>query len=156
MLKMKKGFTLIELLVVIGVLAVLMAGVVALINPQDKIRQANDSKIMSDVGQLATALQSYAAQQANGSYPSAAQGLALLGTAGELQVVPTQPNGTAYVYTPGPAGCANTAGSPCTTALVGSPLTALRYTSVAASDTWVWCSASGRAALTADTATCPP
>ncbi|KKU96569.1 MAG: hypothetical protein UY28_C0032G0011 [Candidatus Amesbacteria bacterium GW2011_GWB1_48_13] len=35
----KKGFTLIELLVVIGVLAVIAAGVVALINPQDKIAQ---------------------------------------------------------------------------------------------------------------------
>ncbi|KKU96571.1 MAG: hypothetical protein UY28_C0032G0013 [Candidatus Amesbacteria bacterium GW2011_GWB1_48_13] len=33
----KRGFTLIELLVVIGVLAVIAAGVVALINPQDKI-----------------------------------------------------------------------------------------------------------------------
>ncbi|KKU64644.1 MAG: hypothetical protein UX86_C0006G0012 [Candidatus Amesbacteria bacterium GW2011_GWC1_47_15] len=58
----KKGFTLIELLVVIGVLAVIAAGVVALINPQDKIAQANDSKVINDIGQYATALQSYSAQ----------------------------------------------------------------------------------------------
>src|SRR3989344_3638791 len=98
------GFTLIELLVVIGVLAVIAAGVVALINPQDKIMQANDAKVQNDVGQLGTAIQSFAAQN-NGAYPTAAQGLTYLGStgAGELSVVPVPPTanaayGTAYGY----------------------------------------------------------
>ncbi len=71
-----QGFTLIELLVVIGVLAVVASGVVALINPQDKLRQASDTKIQNDVGQLSTALQSYAAQRPDGSYPCATGGAA--------------------------------------------------------------------------------
>ncbi len=56
----KRAFTLIELLVTIAVLAIVASGVVAIIDPQDKVRQANDAKIQSDIGQLATALQAYA------------------------------------------------------------------------------------------------
>lgn len=99
-----KGFTLIELLVVIGVLAVVAAGVVALINPQDKLLQAGDSKVQSDIGQVATALQSYAAQNATGSYP--ATGWAAMSTAigsgaggsGELVAIPVSATNVTYTY----------------------------------------------------------
>jgi prepilin-type N-terminal cleavage/methylation domain-containing protein len=99
---MKKGFTLIELLVVIGVLAIIAAGVAFLINPQDKLLQANDAKVQNDIGQLATALQSYAAQH-NGAYPSGAGGgLSILVTNGEITQVPVPPTagtyGAAYGY----------------------------------------------------------
>ena len=57
-----KGFTLIELLVTIGVLAVVAAGVVALLDPRDKILQGGDSKVLSDIGQISTAAQAFAAQ----------------------------------------------------------------------------------------------
>lgn len=87
------GFTLIELLVVIGVLAVVAAGVVALINPRDKILQANDSKVKNDVGQLATAVQSYAAQ--NAVYPTT-QGNYV---PSELQQMPVPPSGYGATYT---------------------------------------------------------
>lgn len=90
----KKGFTLIELLVTIGILAVVAAGVVALINPQDKLRQASDAKVLNDIGQIATAVQSYAAQNATGRYPST---VAELQT--EINQVPAAPNGYTYTST---------------------------------------------------------
>ena len=103
---LRKGFTLIELLVTIGILAVVAAGVVALIDPVDKNRQAQDTKVISDIGQVATALQSYAAQNAGGLYPAtawAAMSTAIgtgAGGTGELIAVPTAPTGyAAYIYT---------------------------------------------------------
>ena len=51
---MRSGFTLIELLVVLGVLATVSSGVVAMIDPIDKLRQANDAKVINDVAQVAT------------------------------------------------------------------------------------------------------
>src|SRR3990172_7528642 len=98
----RKGFTLIELLVVIGLLAVIAAGVVALINPLEKNRQAQDARIFSDVGQMASATQAVAATTPDGAYPCRifAAGcvnptismLAYLGsgagTSGELAMVP--------------------------------------------------------------------
>lgn len=147
-----EGFTLIELLVVIGVLAVVASGVVALINPQDKIRQANDAKIINDIGQLATAAQSYAAQQNSGTYPDV---LADLTASGELTTLPTQSSGANYPFTAAPAGCAGTAASPCTSVTIGLALTSLKYTSDPAADTWVWCSSTGRAGAVANLTTCP-
>ncbi len=112
----KKGFTLIELLVVIGVLAVLMAGVVALINPVEKTRQANDAKVQNDVSQIITAVQSFSAQQTDGAFPcmtaaagcpnptqSMGPGTAAFNAIGplgsqELTVLPTPPTGSAYYY----------------------------------------------------------
>lgn len=66
----RKGFTLIELLIVIAILGVLAAAVIMGINPAKRIRQANDTKIKNDVGQLATALQSYTTLK-EGLYPVA-------------------------------------------------------------------------------------
>jgi prepilin-type N-terminal cleavage/methylation domain-containing protein len=97
----KKGFTLIELLVVIGILAVLMAGVVALIDPVDKNRQANDARIQSLVANAATAEEAYAAQH-DGCY--AADWNALF-AAGELKIqTPQVPNGYALPVFTSPTG----------------------------------------------------
>src|SRR3989339_447380 len=54
-----KGFTLIELLVVIAVLGILASVVLVAINPGERINEANDAGKKSDVGQVATALESY-------------------------------------------------------------------------------------------------
>ena len=99
-IKSRVGFTLIELLVVIGVLGVIAAGVVALIDPVDKLAQANDAKAQNDVSQIATALQSYAAQN-NGLYPTSAEysaGTSVLVSSGELSVMPVATTGYSYVY----------------------------------------------------------
>ena len=98
---MKKGFTLIELLVVIGIMAVIAAGVVALIDPVEKTRQANDANVQNAIGQIATALQSSAAQNPSGNYPQpgAFPDLLLpLVTNGELTALPALPSGYAYGY----------------------------------------------------------
>ena len=62
-----KGFTLIELLVVIAIIGILAAVVLVAINPAQRIAEAKDSQTKSDVGQVATALEScFTANQ--GSY----------------------------------------------------------------------------------------
>jgi prepilin-type N-terminal cleavage/methylation domain-containing protein len=97
----RKAFTLIELLVVIGIMAVLAAGVVALIDPIDKNRAATDAKVQNDIGQYATALQSYAATH-DGAYPTAANFPAALVSSGDLTNSPSAPTMTgyaAYAYT---------------------------------------------------------
>ncbi len=53
----QKGFTLIELLVVIAIIGILAAVVLVAINPAERINEANDSKVKSDLGQVATAVE---------------------------------------------------------------------------------------------------
>ena len=54
-----KSFTLIELLVVIAILAVLMSVVVITINPAEMLKKTRDSKRVSDLDSLRTALNFY-------------------------------------------------------------------------------------------------
>lgn len=69
-MKSIKGFTLIELLVVITILGILAAVVMVAINPGERINEANDSGKKNDVGQVATALESYFTAN-TGSYTGA-------------------------------------------------------------------------------------
>lgn len=81
-----KGFTLIELLVVIAVLGILASVVLVAINPGERINEANDAGKKSDVGQVATALESYFTNN-NGSYTGATS--ATLVSLGYLKRFPT-------------------------------------------------------------------
>ena len=151
-MRRKWGFTLIELLVVIGVLAVIAAGIVALIDPVDKLAQANDAKVQNDVGQIATALQSYAAQN-SGLYPTSAEYTAgVLRTSGELTTMPTQPtNYTAYAYS---VNAGQTIGK------VTGQLKAKKNTTAGGVGTWCWDSSLGtagvyKAAATTALGACP-
>lgn len=143
---LKRGFTLIELLVVIGIMAVIAGAVLVLIDPVDKIRQANDAKVQADVAQIATALGTYAANN-NGYFPTAAQGLTQLVTAGELAKVPTAPVGytSGYAYVVLPSGCTATT---CIQAGVSADLKSKKYTTLPVPVTpfWTWCSTSAGAA----------
>lgn len=56
---MKKGFTLIELLVVIGILAILTAAVVVVLNPAELLRQSRDAQRLSDFDALRSAISLY-------------------------------------------------------------------------------------------------
>lgn len=56
-----KGFTLIELLIVIGILAVLAAAVVLVLNPAELLRQARDTTRISDLATLKSAITLYMA-----------------------------------------------------------------------------------------------
>lgn len=94
-----RGFTLVELLVVMGVLATLIAGLVVLINPVDRQRQANDTAVMQAMGQVAGSVLSYSA--ANGAYPAAATYAALTAIVvpSELTAAPTLPTSSNYAPT---------------------------------------------------------
>lgn len=59
MINTKKGFTLVELLVVIGILAILTAAVVVILNPAELLRQARDSQRFSDLDSVQSAIALY-------------------------------------------------------------------------------------------------
>lgn len=137
------GFTLIELLIVIAILGILAAAVLVAVNPAKRQNQAKDSQTKSDIGQIATALQAYFTTPGSGSYPSAAQGLNLLVTNGDLVKLPTPPAGGIYEYGvfPTTPACDNTAASPCTAAWVSE----LLLDPATAGNIWCWESAEGTA-----------
>ncbi len=66
---MKKGFTLIELVIVIGILAILAAAVVLVLNPAQLLAQARDSQRLSDLGSVKSAIALYLATAATTSIP---------------------------------------------------------------------------------------
>lgn len=87
-----KGFTLIELLIVIAILGVLAAGILVVIDPVDKMRQANDAKVQNDVSAMGRAAEAYITVRGTGTYPTT---LTELLNSGELKRVPTAPTGYA-------------------------------------------------------------
>ncbi len=67
-MKFTRGFTLIEILLVIAIIGILTVIIVVAINPAKRLAQARDAKRISDVNQIANALQAYYATHA--SYPN--------------------------------------------------------------------------------------
>lgn len=55
----KEGFTLLELLIVIGILAILGAVVIFVLNPAETLRETRDSQRISDLATIKTALGLY-------------------------------------------------------------------------------------------------
>jgi type II secretion system protein G len=93
---MKKGFTLIELLVVIAIIGILSSVVLASLNSARQ--KARDARRVSDIGQLALALEMYYNDYT--AYPLTAATLSPLVTAGFLPVLPVDPStGAGYTYT---------------------------------------------------------
>ncbi len=56
-----KGFTLIELLIVIGILGILAAAVVVVLNPAELLKQARDAQRLQDLASINSALSLYVA-----------------------------------------------------------------------------------------------
>lgn len=123
---LNKGFTLIELLVVIAILGVLGIGLIAAINPLDKINSAGDARVISDIGVLARTAESYATSN-NGHYSPTIAGLV---TAGELKLAPIAPAGySGYTYTGSPAGCTidGTGAGYCVSVVITNQLKSTKY-----------------------------
>ena len=62
-----RGFTLVELIVVVGILSVMAAGAVLVLNPIGQFQKANDAKRKADLTQIQKAVETY--YQDNGKYP---------------------------------------------------------------------------------------
>lgn len=109
----RRGVTLVELLIAIAVISILVSGLVMLINPSQKIGQANDAKRKGDIAQLQRALEIY--YQDNQKYP-ASTGNAITGAGWGstswtyMSKVPQDPTPSSrnYVYyTPTSGSCSN-------------------------------------------------
>lgn len=72
-----KGFTLIELIVVIGIIAILSAMIITILNPLEQFAKARDAQRKSDLSQVQKALEQY--YQDTGSYPASTNAFNIIG-----------------------------------------------------------------------------
>lgn len=102
----QSGFTLIELLIVIAVIGVLAAVVLVAIDPLEQLKRARDTGRLDTVSQLGKAAQSYFTFQGSWFPNTTANWLTFLQTAGELKIIPTNPDATITCWCTG-GGCTN-------------------------------------------------
>lgn len=104
----KKGFTLIELLVVIAVVGVLAAALLTILNPLDKMKQGNDTKVIGDVRVIHDAANRYYTQEyvlpGTNAVPATTDWVVDIENSKELRKIPKPPNfmggsyGSSYGY----------------------------------------------------------
>jgi len=104
------GFTLIELLVVIAVIGLLAAIVMVSLNSARA--KARDAQRKSDMTNFSLALEMYYDAQARPSYPTTAQGLAVLSPT-YMPRIPADPGGHTYTYVGCNAAVPKTAAGAC-------------------------------------------
>jgi prepilin-type N-terminal cleavage/methylation domain-containing protein len=96
-----RGFTLVELLIVIAILAVLSVTVVVVLNPAELLRQARDSRRLSDLNAIHRAVSLFLTDQSAAtwaaSYNCTATGTPPMGATGCTLSSSTAVNGTGWV-----------------------------------------------------------
>ncbi|MEK7572984.1 MAG: type II secretion system protein [Patescibacteria group bacterium] len=137
-----KGFTLIELLIVIAILGVLATVLIALLDPGDKIKSANDTRALQDIREIYGANQRYMAQNNSTVGGSGASGT--LVTGGELKAWPAPATGS-YTYV------ANTGG---TDAVVGGEILSKSARSKSTTSNTIGTSPAAACVTTGATGTC--
>src|SRR5258706_11474557 len=102
-LKLREGFTLLELIVITGIIGILAAGLLAILNPFSQIQKAQDGRRKSDLSQVQKALEAY--YQDHQAYPSNTASFQINGAtwgsswAPYMTVVPKDPSSSKkYVY----------------------------------------------------------
>ncbi len=98
------GFTLIELTVVIAILGIMAGTLIVIVNPLGQLQKARDTQRKSDLRRIQSALEMYRSD--NGSYPALLNDCS--GKFGSpdcsiiyMSIIPTDPKGGSYIYTPG-------------------------------------------------------
>lgn len=99
----KTGFTLIELVIVVSIIAVLSG--VSLFALSGARESGRDARRRSDLSQIASGLELYKADF--NYYPDSITAGGSLSGGGNtyIQVIPSDPTGSAYAYTPAPFSC---------------------------------------------------
>ncbi len=133
--KINKGFSLIELVITLAMLLIMVAGILAWINPLKRINQAKDTKVKSDIDQIASSLQHYFALSL--TYP--VNPSTELITSGDLRTYPIPPDGGSYSYLRN-ASCPNTGCEVCVYGSLYDPSNPALRTQ---DPVWCWRSASG-------------
>lgn len=130
---LRRGFTLIELLITIAVLGILATGVLVALDPIDRINQANDARVISGVGLLGRAAETYSTLR-GGVYPASE---AQLVATGDLRSGMNPPSGYAYfvigadIAGDEDVGCTGgPSGNTCENVIVIANLISKRYRSV--------------------------
>lgn len=122
-----KAFTLVELLVVIAVFGALSGVILISINPVEKLAQSNDTKVVTDVGQISSGVMLYVAGR--GYFPAATSDFAGAGLQMESMPVPPTGYGASYTYaaTTTAGGACTTAAKNCTRATLAGQLKSAKY-----------------------------
>lgn len=94
-------------MVVIGLLGILAAGLIVMINPVAQTQKAKDGQRKSDLRQIQTGLELYRSD--HGGYPAAANMPSAGGTLSDNNIdyiknMPGDPNGGNYLYVPNGGG----------------------------------------------------
>lgn len=113
MMTFRKGFTLIELIVTMGIISLLAAAIVAVLRPMDYIMKSRDTRRMSDLKVIQTALEQFYGE--NSRYPSTAEinvassNPFTYNSVTYLNVMPVDPAGSATPYCYFQGDCGGTA-----------------------------------------------